>query len=166
MKLRNLIFEVSCMIFILLFAYAAVSKLLEFDKFRIQLTQSPVLTSLADILVWVIPILEILIALALFTTHYRLIAMYLSFSLMLMFTAYILIILNLSPYIPCSCGGILEKLNWKAHLVFNMILLMISILSILIYPKFHPPISRNQNKPKYYRDEEGDTENLEKSRYN
>jgi hypothetical protein len=49
-----------------------------------------------------------------------------------MFTAYIITILNFSEYIPCSCGGILQNMTWKTHLVFNIGLVLLSIAGILI----------------------------------
>jgi hypothetical protein len=34
----------------------------------------------------------------------------------------------LSPYLPCSCGGILETMNWKEHLVFNLVFVCLAAL--------------------------------------
>ncbi|MEJ0031509.1 MAG: MauE/DoxX family redox-associated membrane protein [Bacteroidota bacterium] len=39
---------------------------------------------------------------------------------MVMFTAYIVVITRFSEYTPCSCGGVLEKMSWDQHLVFNI----------------------------------------------
>ena len=43
-KYKNILLEFICFLFILLFVYAALSKLLVFDEFKIQIGQSPMLT--------------------------------------------------------------------------------------------------------------------------
>src|SRR5690554_5124528 len=106
-------------LFILLFVYAAVSKLLDFETFRIQLAQSPLLSAYAGIIAWAVPGVELLISVFLLFSWYRRLALYACFTLMVMFTAYIYIILNFSDFVPCSCGGVLEKLSWGEHLVFR-----------------------------------------------
>ena len=91
---------------ILLFTYAAVSKVLDFPNFQIQLGQSPLLSAFADWVAVAVPLVEFIIVLLLLTNKYRLLGLYGSFALMTMFTAYIVIILNFSSFTPCSCGGI------------------------------------------------------------
>jgi hypothetical protein len=51
---------------------------------------------------------------------------------MILFTTYIVIILNFSSFVPCSCGGILEKLGWTAHLIFNVVFIVLGIAAILL----------------------------------
>ena len=50
---------------------------------------------------------------------------------MTMFTVYIILILNFSDFVPCSCGGVLENLSWKEHVVFNVLFIMFVLFSIL-----------------------------------
>ncbi len=127
-----LITEIVSTLFILLFVYAAVSKLLDFQKFRVQVGQSPILTSLGNWIVIVVPSIEILISIGLMFTKLRLKAMYGSLILMTIFTTYIVFILNFSPYVPCSCGGILDKMGWKEHLIFNLGFVLLAIFGILL----------------------------------
>lgn len=108
------------LLLILLFTYAAVSKLLDYENFKMQLGQSPLLSAFASTIAWLVPAVEIAISLLLIFPKYRFTGLILSYSLMTMFTAYIYIILNYSAFVPCSCGGILEKLGWKEHLLFNI----------------------------------------------
>ncbi len=65
----------------------------------------------------------------------RLLALYASFSLMVMFTVYIFIVLNYSPFVPCSCGGILEKMGWTEHLFFNIGFVFLAMIGILLLEK-------------------------------
>lgn len=69
------------------------------------------------------------------------IGLFAAFSIMVMFTAYIYIILNYSSFIPCSCGGILEKLGWKEHLFFNLIFIMLAAAGILTLRDRMPKVS-------------------------
>src|SRR5690606_35021463 len=122
-------------LYILLFVYASVSKLLDFENFRIQLGQSPLIGAFADYLVWLVPIIEIFIAILLITNKFKIHGIYASYFLMVMFSAYIFIILHYSLYVPCSCGGVLEKLSWNAHLIFNILFVLLDIAGILIENK-------------------------------
>lgn len=131
-KYKNVLLEVICILYILLFVYAAVNKFLVFDEFVIQIGQSPVLTAYAGWVAWVVPSLEILISLMLVIPRFRLLALYAAFTLMVMFTAYIFIILNFSDHIPCSCGGVLEKLGWTEHLIFNIAFVILAFIGIII----------------------------------
>lgn len=131
--LKSHIVSLLVYLFVMLFVYAAVSKLLNYDTFRNQMGQSTVLSIYAGWLVWFVPAIELLIAIFLTIPRFRLLGLYGFYSLMVLFTAYITIVLNFSPYVPCSCGGVLEALSWEAHLVFNIAFVLLS--GILIYLK-------------------------------
>lgn len=120
------------LLFILLFVYAAISKLLDFETFQAQLEQSPIFGAFAA---WVsrgVILFELLIACLLSSGTTRLLGFYLSFILMLLFTTYIAIILNFAANVPCSCGGVLDALGWKAHLIFNVFFMGMALMGILI----------------------------------
>jgi len=130
--IKNLIF-ITTWLLIFLFVYAAISKLLDYQKFEVQLGQSPVLTQFSGLVAWLIPVLEIMISILLYLPKCRIFGLYAAFTLMMIFTAYIIIITSFSPYVPCSCGGILQKMNWNQHLAFNLIFVALSVLSIAFY---------------------------------
>lgn len=119
-QLKNPLADAAAYLFVLLFVYAAVSKLLEFEDFQIQLAQSPLLSAYARLVAPVIIAIELITAILLSFSVTRLVGLYLSFSLVVGFTIYIYLILNYSEFIPCSCGGILEDMGWTEHLVFNL----------------------------------------------
>jgi hypothetical protein len=75
------------------------------------------------------------ISLLLVIKRTRLIGLYASFFLMSLFTAYLIIMLNVSYYIPCSCGGVLENLSWNQHVVFNVFFIAISAVGAIIQHK-------------------------------
>jgi uncharacterized membrane protein YphA (DoxX/SURF4 family) len=132
---KTVIIEIIVFLFIFLFLYAATSKLWDVDKFRVQIGQSPLLTSIAPFIAWFIPSLEILLCAMLAIPRFRLLAFYGCFILMLMFSFYIIAVLNFSDHVPCSCGGVLQKLGWKEHLVFNFFFVGLSVVGILFLSK-------------------------------
>lgn len=138
--------------FFLLFLYAAASKLLDYQKFTIQLGQSPVLTGYAGIIAWLIPAIEILICALLIIPRVKILALYASFSLMLMFTAYIFIILNFAERVPCSCGGILDKMGWTEHLIFNCVFVVLGIIGIVLQTNLSSQHHDSISEPHYRKD--------------
>jgi len=120
-----------CYLFIVLFVYAAFSKLIDFENFQIQLAQSPLLSAYAGFISYAVIIVELIIAFLLSKKQTQQIGLFASYGLMLAFTVYIYIILNYSDFIPCSCGGILEKLGWKEHLIFNLFFIGLAVIAIL-----------------------------------
>ena len=119
----------------LLFVYAAISKLLDFENFRVQLAQSPLLSTYAGLIAPAVICLELLIVLLLSFKTFRLTGLYASFFLMVAFTVYIYLILNYSEFVPCSCGGIIEKLGWTEHLIFNIAFALLGLLAIVLTEK-------------------------------
>lgn len=133
--IQNTIVTVVSYLFILLFVYAAVTKLLDFETFQAQLDQFSVLNTFAVWVSWTLILLEMITALLLCLENTRLIGLCMSFFLMIMFTLYIVFILNFAPYVPCSCGGVLEALGWKQHLIFNVFFIGIALIGIFIQRK-------------------------------
>ncbi|WP_417859372.1 MauE/DoxX family redox-associated membrane protein [Xanthomarina gelatinilytica] len=130
--IKKYLVDLFIFLFILLFVYAAVSKLVDYETFENQLGQSPLLSAFAG---WVAPgviIIELLIALLLIFERTRLIALFGFYSMMVLFTTYIIIILNFTDFIPCSCGGVLEQLSWTEHLVFNVGFMGLGVVGIFI----------------------------------
>lgn len=134
--------EIISLLFIVLFVYAGVSKLLDVQEFRIQISQSPLLADIALFATWFIPLSEIGIAILLTLPKFRFVAFVGCFALMAIFTTYIFFMLHSSENIPCACGGILQSLGWSEHLVFNIVFLLLSVTAIIIETN-----ERNSHKP-------------------
>lgn len=124
--------EAISIVFIILFLYTAISKLTDYQVFKEQIAQSPLLSPISKIIAWALPVIEILVAMLLFLPRFRLYGLYASLSLMIIFTLYIGAIMTFSAEIPCSCGGILAGLNWAQHLFLNIVLTGLSALGILL----------------------------------
>lgn len=130
---RKIVVDSVVFLCILLFVYAALTKLLDYQKFAIQLGQSPMLTHFARFLAWSVPGGELLISLLLIFQATRLAGFYAAFSLMTMFTTYIVVASRFSDYVPCSCGGIIQNMSWTQHLLFNLVFLFLITVAILLH---------------------------------
>lgn len=131
---------------IVLFVYAAINKLIDIQKFQIELGKSPIINSFSKLASVGVPVLELIIASMFFFNKSKLSGFYLAFGLMVSFTAYIIIILNFSDYIPCSCGGVISMMSWNQHLLFNIFFILISALGVMLYPKKILSADRGENR--------------------
>jgi len=135
---RKTIVDIIAYLFILLFVYASINKLVDYKTFSIELGKSPLLTAFADWVAWGIPAIELVVVALLTVPKWCLAGLYAAFSLMTMFTAYIVAILKFSDYIPCSCGGVLQNMTWNQHLVFNIFFVLLGFVGIMLYEKEDP----------------------------
>lgn len=131
---RQVLADVISCLLVVLFGYAAMSKAIDYDLFISQMRQSPMLMHFAPVLGWAVPSFEIMISVALLFKRSQHTALYASFSLMVLFSAYIVAILNYSEYIPCSCGGVIQHMSWNQHFWFNIFFVLASGIAVYIYP--------------------------------
>jgi uncharacterized membrane protein YphA (DoxX/SURF4 family) len=116
---RSFLVNAIAYFFILLFLYTGVEKLMEINSFRDQMVSSPLLGSVAGFIAWALPITEIVLAVLLFVPAWRTKALFASLVLMVAFTIYLVVILIIDKNLTCSCGGIIEDLSPRQHLLFN-----------------------------------------------
>lgn len=127
MKTQKIITLLSTLL-ILLWVYAAGSKLAEYKVFTDQLARQPLPHWSIAILAWALPLVEIITALFLYFQTNK-IGFILSSILMSAFSVYVLLALSGAfGDIPCSCAGIIGKLRWKGHLIFNICFTLISFM--------------------------------------
>ena len=126
--------EIISALFIMLFVYAAVSKLKDYPRFVGQIEDSPFLTyDQAEILAWAVPGVELIIAALLAVPLLRRVGLYASSVLMGIFSVYIAAGLLLGEDLPCSCGGILEGMSWTTHLIFNIGFVALGLVGIFLH---------------------------------
>lgn len=125
--------EIVSYFFILLFCYASISKIMDFENFQVQIAQSPIFSSVAGLISYGVLVVELLVSILLIFERSRMIGLYASFYLMVSFTIYIYVILNYSDNVPCSCGGILEQMGWRTHFIFNVATVILSSAAIVLY---------------------------------
>ncbi|MBO9730198.1 MAG: hypothetical protein J7623_16280 [Chitinophaga sp.] len=134
---RKNITQLIASLLILLFSYAATSKLVDYQTFVIQLGKSPLIDQYAIPISWGIPSLEYVVVALLLFSRSRLLGFYASFFLMMLFTVYIYAILHFSYDLPCSCGGVLSQLSWQQHLIFNIAFTILSLFGIIFQSPYY-----------------------------
>lgn len=135
-KFRKTSVEIISLVYVMVFAFTGLTKLMEGDQFFNNLNNSPILPDvvwLSYIISWAVPTLEIVIALLIAIPRTRLKGLYAALGLMIFFTMYVAGIVFISPYAPCSCGGIITLLTWQEHLLFSIGMIVLALLAI----RFH-----------------------------
>jgi uncharacterized membrane protein YphA (DoxX/SURF4 family) len=127
---KKMILESIVVLLILLWAYAAFSKLFIYPLFQSQLVSHPLLMDYAGLVAWLVPAVEIVIALCLIIPRTQPVGLYASVTLLFLFTAYIIYTFLFYPHKPCSCGGIIGKLSWRWHILFNVIFMILAVMGI------------------------------------
>jgi len=118
---------------ILLFVYAAVSKLLNFSMFHDQLYNQSFSHHLADVLQYLVPFSELIASGLLLFRKSTLAGLGFSLVLLILFTGYIiLVLLHWWNRESCPCGGILTGLGWPGHLIINVIFIFLNLIAISI----------------------------------
>ncbi|MCL8008311.1 hypothetical protein M8845_12845 [Gelidibacter japonicus] len=124
------------LLFILLFVYAAVSKLIDHPKFYNDLRNSIVFGDqvVSKLVSWGIPILELVATILLAIPKFNKTGLYMALILMIGFTLYIGGTLLVNEFgiaeLPCSCGGVISHLSWQQHLLFNTFFVLLGIMGI------------------------------------
>lgn len=128
---QTLLLKIIGALLILLWAYTALSKLIDLQEFRSELNNQNFSKTTAALLLYLIPISEISAVLLLLFKKTSRIGMALSAVLMAVFTAYIfLVVIGYYDKTPCSCGGVLKELGWTAHLFFNLFFLSLTLIAL------------------------------------
>lgn len=132
---KNIPLEIISSLLVLLFVYAAWSKLLNYDEFKNQLQSSPLIHSFAVPVSIFLPLTEGVAAILLCFQQTQRTGLVLTFILMTLFTFYIIYMLLFEKHLPCSCGGVLKRLGWKQHLVFNIVFTAMALTGMIIEKK-------------------------------
>jgi len=117
-----------CLVFFL-YLYSGITKTMGFGLFVNSLDKSLFFSDFNTKFIGTSVIAaEFAIPVLLFFESTALYGYLLSFLLLLLFTAYIVLMFQLSPFLPCSCGGLIEALSWRQHIFFNLAFMGISLL--------------------------------------
>lgn len=129
---KGMIVEVISALYILLFLYTALSKSFDISSTEKVLKRTPGFADFAIIGAWSVVVVEYLIAVLLFYAKTRKIGLFASMILMTVFTGYIAYMNAFVPNLPCSCGGVISKMTWNEHLVFNIIFIILAFWGLLL----------------------------------
>jgi uncharacterized membrane protein YiaA len=113
-----------------------------------RLAPVPLMIQLAPILGWIVPIVEMIIAVVLALGYsnsgLKTKGLYAAVILLSTFEVYIAIMLLSGSHLPCTCGGIISQMGWKQHLIFNGFFVIGGILTIKYSEKYK---ASKQDKP-------------------
>ncbi|THU39601.1 DoxX family membrane protein [Niastella caeni] len=143
---KSTIVEIISVLFIILFLYTGISKLMEYAVFKEQIAESPILKPVASFIAWALPLTEFIVSLLLIIPRWRLKGLYASLFLMIAFTIYIGAIMLFNKELPCSCGGIISELSWNGHLIFNSIFILLALIGVLLEKKIRRSIKADMDK--------------------
>lgn len=131
---RILVADIISGLMLLLFLYTSLSKFRDRNIFQFVMEQSSLLKPIGHILSWLVPSVEMILAVFLFIPATRIKGLYLSAILLFMFTVYLLymITFNTGERI-CNCGGIISDLSWNKHIILNVGLIIGSIAGLKLY---------------------------------
>ena len=132
---RTTIIETVTVLNIILFLYTGISKIQDYDVFIEQLSENPILAPLATTIAILLPIVEFLVVLMLVVPRWRFKGLLVTLTLMILFTGYIIALFSFSTEMPCSCGGIIDLLSWKGHLMFNVAFILLNMWAFILSKK-------------------------------
>ena len=118
--------EVATALLVLLWTYAGLSKLLGWSQFLVTLREANPLQYPLPLTAWALIAMEAGIVVLLLLRSWCWLGALFSAMLLVLFTVYISFLFWYLPNMPCSCGGVLQVLGWKAHIVFNLFFLCLS----------------------------------------
>jgi len=134
-KINIIISEIVYLFLIFFFCYTAVNKLMNLNSFRINLMKTSLFTeALANWFSVVVISIEIIVVLIM--VFKKRLGLLLVTGLLLIFTLYISYLRFKGLYEVCGCGGILNGLHYKYHLLINCVLIFGGLYSLLILNTF------------------------------
>lgn len=123
-------------LFIILWMYAAILKLVDYKTFLSQLKLQPLPDWSVSFLSIALPVGELLLAVAFLFRRTFYLGLVVSFALMFCFSIYVLLALGGAfGKIPCACAGIIGRLPWREHLIFNIFFTALAFIGLLIFKK-------------------------------
>ena len=140
--------EIITGLFILLFVYTAISKLMDFQKFTQILKALPAIGFAGNFFALFLPLAELSTASLLLVPKYRHNGLAASLILIIVFTIYLTCMILFTPDRPCNCGGVIQKMTWNQHLIFNFIFICLAITGIRLQKhQLFIAINRNSRTP-------------------
>jgi len=118
-----------------LFVYTAREKIIDHERFMGGLSRVSFIGNWALPVSWMVPAVEILTALLIVIPNTNRIGLWCFFGIMGLFTVYILVALIWLEKLPCHCGGIIETLSWREHLLFNLVFMALAGLALRLKRK-------------------------------
>jgi hypothetical protein len=127
-----------------LFGYTGITKLMDLEGFRTDLSRVPLIDKGAAVLAVAVPSAELAIVLLLFFSSTRLQGLYGAAGLLSLFTLYLVAMLLFAPRLPCSCGGVINGMGWWEHVGMNVGLVVFTMMGIRRFQKGREAMGNGQ----------------------
>lgn len=116
---------------IVVWGYTGFEKFIRFEQTQKAFLNQPLPNWLEAYLAYLIPGLELLIALLLLFSSTRWWGYLGSILILTVFITYVgMIWVGVFPRVPCNCAGIIESLGWAEHFLLNLLLIGLAILGL------------------------------------
>ena len=134
-KAKEVIVDIITYLFVVLFVYTATDKFWKIESFQIFMSRLDLFHYTGKYVALMIPSSEVFISVLLLIHKTRRLGMFLSLSLMTVFTAYLIYMKLTAEVLPCHCGGAISSLSWVQHIWFNIILILMSVAALILDKK-------------------------------
>jgi len=142
---KPVVVPVTQFLLVFLLAYTGVSKWLGYEKFKGVLSQSPWINTWAPAIAFLLPVIELVIAVLLVIPATAYLGLLASLAILFVFTCYLILMILFAPHMPCACGGVIESLGWRSHILFNLFFLGMSFAAVYYYDH-HKGVSQKPAK--------------------
>lgn len=123
-------------LFMLLFTYTAINKFIAVNDLQLVFKDYPLIGDFwAPVFSWALPVAESIVVIWLFIPATKLLGLYASMFMLIIFTGYISYMLLFTGKQGCTCGGLLEAMNWWQHIIFNVVAIGVLVIGIRLYKK-------------------------------
>ncbi len=143
---RQLYIQVATLLLLFVLLYTGLTKWINFSHYSRSMLSQPLPSGWLNILMYVIPIIEIIAAILLIPQQTRQLGLWITSIIMTAFTAYVVYIkLSALENTTCPCGGLFSKLNWNQHTWVNSLLTIIAMTATLLNRNLFPGHGKRRN---------------------
>ncbi|MEO8583413.1 MAG: MauE/DoxX family redox-associated membrane protein [Flavitalea sp.] len=128
---KSFIASLSGSLLVLMYTYAAISKLLMYNAFRFEFLGHVLIRNYTGIIAWTFPVSELPIVCLIIMSGTHQISLRSDIGLLIFFTLYIIWMFRFYSSAPCSCGGVLSEMSWKPRLLFNLFFIGIGLTPLM-----------------------------------
>lgn len=133
MKTKNVIIEVICFLLLVNFFYQGIYIFAYFKNYSIWLHGAPYLKSVSLYFIYVIPSLEIVLAILLWINGFRLVGLIATLVSFTLFIGYIMAACLFSPLLFWPFHAYWAHAHWIGILIFTVSLAWLNFIAILLY---------------------------------
>ncbi len=150
MKFQKIFVQIITIGLVAMWAYAGITKLLEYRTFVDQLSSYPLIGKYSAFVAWALPVLMIGMGLLLTLNISKSKALLASTSLLVLMTGYLFYVIRFSPIVPCTCNGIWPFQAWNMHIIINGAIILVSMAGVFLNAHSFRAITLNTQRPHAY----------------